>query len=157
MFVNKEQSAYRYKLRIALLDEEHLADETAKFSSALFENAELIFFEETFIPMSCHRVFTDRRIFRFNLMLMKMTYCWSTVLSIPFFLTFTFWLDNDVSQTSKRRIQFFFNMVLRNIWSQFFIVKCFRKPLLFPNLFIWRNLQEHTSTFRRAQLESGIC
>ena len=49
------------------------------------------------------------------------------------FLSFTFWLDNDVSQTSKRRLQTF-NMLLRNVLSQFFIVKCFKKPRLFREL-----------------------
>ena len=47
-----------------------------------------------------------------------------------FFLSFTLWLDNDVSQTSKRP-QHIFNMPLRNVSSQFFIVKCFKTPLLF--------------------------
>ena len=44
------------KTRIAQLDEEHLINETVTFSLALFENAELAFFEEACIPMGCQKV-----------------------------------------------------------------------------------------------------
>jgi len=77
MFVNKELCvngiSLHVEIRIALLDEEHLVDETVKFSLALSENAELVFFEETCIPMGCHKLLTDHRIFMFNNSLMKVS------------------------------------------------------------------------------------
>ena len=67
MFLNKELCTNGISLRvetgITLLDEDHLIDETVKFSLALFWNAELVFCEETCIPMPCHKVITDRRFF----------------------------------------------------------------------------------------------
>ena len=64
MFLNKELCAngisLRVKTRIALLNEEHLINETVKFSLALFSNARLAFFKEACIPMGCQKMFTDR-------------------------------------------------------------------------------------------------
>ena len=77
MLLNKELCSngisLRVKTRIALLDEEHIMDETVKFSLALFWNAELTFFEEACILMGCQKVLTDRRIFMFDNALMKVS------------------------------------------------------------------------------------
>ena len=58
-----------------LLDERHLIDKTVKFSLALFQKAELAFFEEACIPMGCRKVLTDRRVFMFNNTLTEVSSC----------------------------------------------------------------------------------
>ena len=57
------------------LDEKDLVDKTVKFSSALFLNGELAFFEEACIPMGYQKVFTDGRVFMFNNTLMAVAIC----------------------------------------------------------------------------------
>ena len=74
MFLNKKLCAngisLRVETRIELLNEEHLTNETVKFSLVFSYNAELALFKEACIPLCCQKVFTDHGIFMFNNRLM---------------------------------------------------------------------------------------
>jgi len=63
-----------------------------------------------------------------NISTHPLNYCFTDYLYI--FYQLSFWLDNDVSSKSKRFLTKFLCNMLRNILSQFFIVKCLQKSLL---------------------------
>ena len=53
-----------------------------KVDHALFQNAQLVFIEETCIPKACHKVFTNHRIFTFNNTLIKSSSCIADIICI---------------------------------------------------------------------------